>query len=196
MQGILKFLILFISGNDSNGGVLMIKRLRNNKGMTLIEMLVVIAIIGVVYTLVGSFFKVSEVVYKEGQEQTVEQHATRIATDLLASQLRNADTIQLFADTSSLSGYDDYYYIDSNQLIYDDGTNQVAKTQADLAGATDIPPGLGFDITGSSDIYFLEFTVTGSDGFELVTKIRLNNIDDDAMSGVATTGRVIGITKP
>jgi len=174
----------------------MFKSLKDDKGFTLIEMLIVLAIIGVVYFLVGSFFKVSEVVYREGQDQTVEQHAARMSADLLARQLRNADTINLFADASSLSGFDHYYYISGNQLIYFDGVTEMAKTQPDLAGAADIPAGLTFRITGNADTYFLEYDIVGSDDFEMSSKVRLNNIDDDDMTGVTTVGSVVGVTKP
>lgn len=176
------------------------RKIKNNHGMTLIEMLIVIAIIGIVSTLVGSFFTTSEVVFREGQEQTVEQHAVRIAADILAKEIRNATELNLFPNSASLSGFDHYYYIDSNQLVKYDGVTETTRTQDDLSAETDFPPGLDFDLTGGSNVYFLEYTVVGSDGFEVSSKVLLNNIDNDVIDdlgiSIPKSGAVIGFSKP
>ncbi len=124
------------------------KRITNQNGLTVMELLIAIAIIGVVFTLVASFFKVSVEVYDEGHRQTEEQHAVRLATDFVTRELRNATTIEII-DTAPDSGSPEefYIYVSNNNKLVKYVTDTDTETTYTIGDLDDVA--YNFAVSGS-----------------------------------------------
>lgn len=64
-----------------------------NKGVTLVELIVAIALLGIVITSVGQFFSFNLNVYNKGNDLASVQFDVRMASDYLTSELRNVMAI-------------------------------------------------------------------------------------------------------
>jgi len=166
------------------------KRIINQHGLTVIELLIAITIIGVVFTLVASFFKVSVEIYDEGHRQTEEQHAVRLATDFVTRELRNATTIEII-DTAPDSGSPEefYIYVSNNKLVkyVTDTDTETTYTIGDLDDVA-----YNFAVSGSFLTVEFSSRVEASDpAFELVTEVLLNNISN----APDDSGKYLGYSK-
>lgn len=162
----------------------------NQEGLTIIELLIAITIIGIVFTLVASFFKVSVEVYNEGNRQTEEQHAVRLAADIVTRELRNATTVDIIdAEPDASSPEEFYIYVNSdNRLVrYETSTDKsVTYTVGDLDDTS-------YSFVLNDNFLRIEFSsrVVGTEtAYELDTEVLLNNI-----SGASDSGKYLGYSK-
>jgi len=167
------------------------KRITNQNGLTVMELLIAIAIIGVVFTLVASFFKVSVEIYDEGHRQTEEQHAVRLATDFVTRELRNATTIEII-DTAPDSGSPEefYIYVSNNNKLVKYVTDTDTETTYTIGDLDDVA--YNFAVSGSFLTVEFSSRVEASDpAFELVTEVLLNNISN----APDDSGKYLGYSK-
>lgn len=167
------------------------KRITNQNGLTVMELLIAIAIIGVVFTLVASFFKVSVEVYDEGHRQTEEQHAVRLATDFVTRELRNATTIEII-DTAPDSGSPEefYIYVSNNNKLVKYVTDTDTETTYTIGDLDDVA--YNFAVSGSFLTVEFSSRVEASDpAFELETEVLLNNVSN----APDDSGKYLGYSK-
>lgn len=138
----------------------MAKKQNNNriKGFTLIELVVTIAMLGIVILAVLNFFTYNLSTYSRGSEKADVQFDVRMAADLITTELRNV------VDIST--------------------TDNTLNTVLDLSVISAKYPSVksvNFEITKEDLNYFVIYTVTGNadsgnSNYEMTSKVLLNNI--------------------
>jgi prepilin-type N-terminal cleavage/methylation domain-containing protein len=101
--------------------------IRNRKGVTLVELLIVLALISVVSIIAFSFYFFGVRTFAKGESQSQAQYDIRMASTFVTREVRNAVSFQLVPiPTTYASGFE-YLYIKNNQLIHYNGT-AITKT--------------------------------------------------------------------
>lgn len=156
----------------------------NSRGMTLIEMVIAIALTAVIFMIVGVFFTSSNVLFNQSGERAESQQVVRIAAQRISEELRNVETVSL-PTSAPASGFG--YYEKNNHIIRSDGGTEDEITETGIA-----EDGVSFSLSQENGKYYLSFTIIGTDGYTLTTKVLLNNVD----SGPAgTTTHFLQFTK-
>ncbi len=139
--------------------------MRNKKGthraFTLIELIIVVAIILVVMTAIWNFFFFGLNTFNRGNAKSIVQNDVRAVSDLITSELRNATLISV-----TKSDLGDTIKLESLENKFD----KLSK--------------VSFLITQDSGTkrYFVEYSVEGKDiqrniNYEVKSKVLLNNIN-------------------
>jgi prepilin-type N-terminal cleavage/methylation domain-containing protein len=146
------------------------------KGMTLIEIIIAMAIMGIVMTLIGGLFSFSLVNYNIGIDQRDEQFAIRLASDFITDRVRyvNNEDGSLDNEVDVLSVVDDeagfrYLYIEGNDLKYKDGSGIVVFKVSQIQNLT-------FTLRTEAPNVFLDFTITGMDGYQIISSVYFTNL--------------------
>lgn len=131
---------------------------KNSNGFTLIEIIIVIAILGIVLAMAFNFFTFNLRTYNKGENRAAVQFDVRMASDYITDELRNVNIVSV-TDTA----------LASNIGL---GT---------LTAKYPLVTGVAFEIVTEAPKYFVEYTVSGNstDGnnpYSLTTKVLLNNI--------------------
>lgn len=132
------------------------KKKRN--GLTLIEIIIVIAILGIVLAMAFNFFVFNLRTFNKGENRAAVQFDVRMASDYITDELRNVNIIS----------------------VTDSGlTHNISL--GTLTAKYPLVTGVSFEIITESPKYFVHYTVNGnsSDGnnpYALTTKVLLNNI--------------------
>jgi prepilin-type N-terminal cleavage/methylation domain-containing protein len=96
-------------------------RKQNIKGVTLIELVISMAIIGFVTTVIFSFFNYGNAAFSKGNSQYSTQADLRIANDYAVQTIRFATDIELSSSipgTIQATDTSDYLYLDGGTLIH------------------------------------------------------------------------------
>lgn len=100
----------------------------NNKGMTLIELLIVLAIMGIILQVVYSVFFLGNKSFTISKNKGFSQQDARLVTEIVTKELRNAKKIDI--DESKFN--EDYYTLEfeeeNNRLIRRDKDKNKAPT--------------------------------------------------------------------
>ncbi|SHJ36996.1 PilW family protein [Parasporobacterium paucivorans] len=109
---------------------------KNRKGMTLVELIVAMVILGIVMLAVTSFFLSSNKIYVVGRDQRSVQSESRLALDQILMDIRYAKEISLLPATlaqteKSTTTYNYIYFKDG--LIYRSIYNTATSTRNDQA---------------------------------------------------------------
>jgi prepilin-type N-terminal cleavage/methylation domain-containing protein len=149
----------------------------NNKGLTLIELIIVLALMGLVLTGAYALFFIGNTIFSHGESQYGLQSEARLAIESMTNEIRYATHIRLAENTEDPSPYETLLY-------YDTGTNTITKKFGETVEmhsfVTDtIAPPLAF--TASPVNSSIEYTLEGEDArydriFSLVAQINLLNI--------------------
>jgi prepilin-type N-terminal cleavage/methylation domain-containing protein len=178
----------------------------NNKGITLIELIIVLAIMGLALPLAVQFFLLGTNVFARGASQSKAQHNARLATMYITTELRNAQSVMIIdsidpSDTSSLDP-------DYNYIFVDGSTIKHIKT--DLGINVDIIKEMSIGFTPilvfnnkSTNKQMIEFYIGGVDvqssfsrDYDLISEVTPMNIDEgDEILGVSG-GHVVAYTNP
>lgn len=159
--------------------------LNKQGGFSLVELLIVLALLGLVLALGYMYFGFGLSTYARGERQSIAQQSIRQGADFITSELRYADEIILDPTDLNKAGY---YYIlqDGTSVIYyyiDNGGNQV-QTRTILDSALDeIDYEISFVedtlLTQVSYRLILEFNLTADDGlYSLDTKVNILNLNE------------------
>ena len=152
-------------------------KLSSNKGTTLLEFIVVIAIMGIVSLLIFGFmdFGLRSLFYGAGQVE--DQANLRLVALEITETIRNASDLDLLGDDS----YTKEIFLDvDNSIKYDDGGGSPIKLSDNLIGA------VNFELRPQMGKSLLMFELTSLEGDTLSSEVLLNNI-----SGTTETGTVI-----
>jgi prepilin-type N-terminal cleavage/methylation domain-containing protein len=77
------------------------RRLRNSKGITLVELILVIAVLGIVSAAALSFFVFGLNTFAMSSSQTKVQQEARLATTVVGQELRTSINVRVFADRTA-----------------------------------------------------------------------------------------------
>jgi prepilin-type N-terminal cleavage/methylation domain-containing protein len=153
------------------------KLLRSRQsGLTLIELIVTIGILGIVLGSIYSFLLFGNRVFSKGTDKSDVQASLRLASDFIINELRNATEIRL----SAPSNPNDFHqlYVSGNILKY----KPIGGTAVDKTGAMILNPSedLKFSLVQVGTKYTLKFEIKGTGqnntDYFIESDVLLNNI--------------------
>lgn len=134
-------------------------RLNSRSGVSLFELIIVLAIIGIVIMVAASSDLFGLNTFRKAEENSKNQFETRMASDFITKHLRYADSLALLASPQtsapSADGYN-YIYVNGGELYYYE--NGVANS---IPGVDDVDD---FQISLTANNYNLAFVV-GKSGY-------------------------------
>lgn len=169
----------------------------NQKGLSLVELIITLALLGVVLAIGYNFFFFGHTSFTLGEAQSIIQSYTRNTALVITKDVRNALDIEL-ASSYQIPSPDEY-------VIYLNGSTIYKKDEAEdiLYQTEPFMSELVFEIAEVNDRFVLIFTITAEkDGklHNLESQVLLNNIDGDKITqGTLATGEsynAIIYTKP
>lgn len=104
--------------------------MKKKKGFTLVEMIAVIAIIGITGALVFTLFGKTHKVFSLAEKESISVDEARMAMSILEEDIRlsdkgsSIDIINNGEDTKSI-----YIKVDGKDIIYDKNSNEVIRTK-------------------------------------------------------------------
>lgn len=109
------------------------KTLKQNEGLTLVELMVVLSLLGIVLVLGYMYFGFSVQAYEQGEKSAIAQQASRLVSNYVTKELRFANEIEINPSTNNFeSGYR-YVYLENESIKHRDEYGNV-KVLADSAG--------------------------------------------------------------
>lgn len=166
--------------------------LSNNRGITLIELIISIAIMGVIVLAIMSLFGFGNKSFIYSNKRSDLQNQVQLVSNIITEEIRNATEISL-NDTSPPFSDNTYNYItiSGQKIILVNNGISTEKTEAII---TEYNP--MFTLTELSNRNnIVSFTIKGTiDGqdYEVTTKVALNNIRNESSSA----GKTIMYKKP
>lgn len=141
--------------------------LKNEKGLTLVELLVSLAILSIVLALAYSLFFHNFQVFDRGEAQSEIQYEVRMVSDYITRELRNAKKVSL---TNTDIDYDNKLDLDGFQERYST-INE-----------------LDFSLENLNGRYYINYRILGKSSrrnneYEIESRVLLNNIRE-ATEGV------------
>ena len=150
------------------------------RGMTLIELIVVIAIVSIVITVGFSFVIFGQDVFGKGSTQAEIQSELRLASDIIKNELRYANAIDLIPDVGTVVNGSCYIYLSGNRLIYDEVDSVGNVTKRELTGPIIINSSAAFtlnmDENGLNSINITLESEARGQQFAVTSEILLKNI--------------------
>lgn len=139
--------------------------LRRNKGVTLIELIVALAILGIVIIGISSFIIFNNKTFNISEKQSDAQFNVRSASESITKELRVADTIEILDSTPAEFESDKkYIYVEGNSIkLFMGGCKKKI-----LNGSSNFTPTLTFK-KKSENGKVLNFTIDGLEGNQKFT---------------------------
>jgi len=159
--------------------------IKKESGFTVVELLIVLALLGLVLSVVYMYFSFGYDTFVRGERQSIAQQSIRQGADFITGELRYADEIILDPTNLNEEGY--YYIIqDGTSVIYyqvDSGGSQVQNRTILDSVVDDIDYEISIVedtlLTQVSYKLILEFTLTADDElYSLDTKVNILNLND------------------
>ncbi|MBM7613984.1 PilW family protein [Alkaliphilus hydrothermalis] len=145
----------------------------NRRGFTLVEVLIVVAFVGVLATLAYSlqFFGLKSFV--AGGNQANIQQNVRLASTVLRRDLKNATSVGLVENSQPLEVDSEAYRLVDDHLIK---VNTNFSTEAVIED-------ISITLEGINGSVMLIYEITGKNGFSLKNQILLNNLILEEIGG-------------
>lgn len=107
--------------------------LNNKHGITLIELLVALALVGLVLSICFSIFFFSNKTFSKGEDQSAIQSDFRLAADFVKSEMRNSEEVEIVTldQIPNIDNGYKYLYVEDNTLKYKataSGFSPISKT--------------------------------------------------------------------
>lgn len=164
---------------------------KSNKGVTLIELVIVIALIGIVLSVIYSLYFFSQSTYSQGENQYELQTEARLAFESLTQDLRFVREIEIIDNHGSETA-EPYETI----LYYDTINNQVVKNFAGTTKTyrfnTSSSNPLVFKKTSNNTIYYKLSGQEEDQNYVLESDITLLNVTDIDVSNLTDTTNLTG----
>lgn len=152
----------------------------NHKGITLIEILIVFALIGVVLSLGYSFALFGKKTFDGGEKQSEIQFDARMVSKFITDELRNATSLELISIPASFTNDNfNYIYIINNQLVHRYNGVVTNKTGPTL---TEMNPTFSMRKLGNNNnivTFNIKSTINSAIGqkeIQISSDIQLNNL--------------------
>ena len=162
--------------------------MKNKKGITIVEMIVVIALIVMVLAIVGSFMKFSFISQKTSADEYKIQGDMRLASDIINNQIRNATVAFTLPQNRFVHATDfpiwSYFGVENNKDIvqyYSDGHTQTKRIL--FTAAEGVSYSLTF-VKNTSNSKLLEYTLVASFDSNDKSKITISS-KVEALNSVA-----------
>ncbi|MDW7651431.1 MAG: prepilin-type N-terminal cleavage/methylation domain-containing protein [Bacillota bacterium] len=147
------------------------KFLRNQRGLSLAELVVVIALLGIVLAIGYTFYFFGVRAFNVGEDQSNVQRDIRIASSVITKEIRNATVVELVY-TDAADGYH-YIYFDSGNIKHRLDADVTTWTQGSIESLT-------FNIQQLPDgSNVVEFSIAGREDqqlYDITSKVNLNNL--------------------
>src|SRR6056297_3626943 len=138
----------------------MLKKLKNRKGVSLLELIIVIAILSLVITMIYSIYNYGGRTFDKGNSQYSVQSDIRLSMDYIVDETRYATKLNLTdIPTESIltsSQGIDFIYVENNKLVHKDW-NDTSSTHETRTFASTIT---NYSFTSDGDD-LLEILLTG-----------------------------------
>ena len=169
---------------------------KNKDGFTLVELIIVLAILIIVISGGFSLYMFSSNALKKGETQSDVQHQTRLASLYITNEIRTAETVTLFSAMPSPVSGRSYIYVSGNTIKHrkKDGTVvDVIKTVS-----SSLQPQLVFSRAGDRMVSFTVTTVLNGQTYNVSSQVSPLNIKkDDKILPLSTSNfSVIEYTNP
>ena len=170
----------------------MIKKiLKNQHGLTAVELAITMTLIGIVLGLGYLYFDFGYRAFQRGERMAIAQQSVRGSADFMVSELRYA--AQITINPGSMPAGFSYFYLQDGSLIFRDGSGAeriLANSDRDR-----ISYGVSFSRAGSNVV---QFAVTADgDLYALTTTVQALNLTQEEDFVVnAGNGTVIQYRKP
>lgn len=146
-------------------------------GYSLVELVIVLALLGVILAIGYNFYFYTTQAFKEGEKQAAVQQNVRVVADFITKELRYASIIQILDSSASIpaagSIFDDFNYIFINstgsvehrsktgsRIIFSSDINQSKITQIEFNIGNSGDRALAFNISGTHSDGTHPFSVT------------------------------------
>jgi len=162
----------------------------HRKGFTIVELIIVLALLGIVLGVGYNLFFYGENTFRTGSSKYQLQSDVRLVSDFISEEIRNAVELDIVSlPITAQTGYH-YIYLDGATIKYqfngktENKTNAIMNDQAIFAIKKD-----------ANNKNFLKITLKGKlngQEYDLATEIFLSNISNKA----AASGKAIRYKKP
>lgn len=104
--------------------------IKEQKGLSLIELVIVLSLLGLVLAVGYSYLNFGLISYAQGEKQTIAQHGLRLTSSLVKNELRYARSVEIivvpagFGSNDAAEGYG-YFYTDNDSIMHIDPAGQV-----------------------------------------------------------------------
>lgn len=157
--------------------------IKDEQGLTLVELIIVIALLGVITMVAFRFVDFGVNAFRIGNEQVDEQVELRLAALNITQEVRNVFKVELtgISENATLPDVDKYsIYASSEGIIL---VNQLGETIRVLSN--DIVQSVNFSCVQEKNRIVLIFRLNGPSK-ELTTRLLLNNVINIDGTGIGT----------
>ncbi len=163
-------------------------RINCDRGVTLIELMIGVSLLGLVFSLAYSIYHFGIVTFNRGEEQIALQQEVRMVSKILSEELRFADEIDLPSSepSSPYPSGKNFVFVKDNKLIQVVGSNEKVLVDSYDQGVLEIR----FKPNGSRQVDFEITLSSDSRSFEISSSVILMNIEA-LPAGISPTGNVL-----
>lgn len=148
-----------------------------NSGISIIELMIALALLGIVLAMGYSFFFFGANSFRIGEAQSNIQRDIRLTSDFITRETRNAVNVALFTSLPNEAGDYELIYLDGNKIMHKSASGDRSRTEA-------IIDSLSFNleevqVDQNKVRYLLTFSISGSDdsqNYSINSEVFLNNI--------------------